>query len=122
MASTTYTADELGKLNNPQLEELLGDAVPTEGSGKDGNVVKSDLVAAVLARQEASAPPADDQPPAPPPTDEVSGSGNRRKIQRITERGDWLDPFSGLMVHHSAEVCLPSGARRDGDFAVIEKG
>lgn len=125
MAPTTYTADEAGKLTIEDLEKVLGDNVPTEGSGKDGKVVKKDLVAAVLAQQGDDAPPADDSAPADQGSgdrtaDGPSGSGKKRKIERVTARGDWLDPFSGLMVHHSSDRCSESGAVRDGDHAVKE--
>lgn len=44
----------------------------------------------------------------------------KRKIEKVTERGDWLDPFSGILVYFGSEVCEQSGARRDGEYAVLE--
>lgn len=41
-------------------------------------------------------------------------------IEHFTNRGDWEDPFSRLIVPFDVEVCPESGARRDGDFAVLE--
>jgi hypothetical protein len=43
----------------------------------------------------------------------------KRKIEKFTERGDWLDPFSGILVYYGSEVCEQSGARRDGEYAVL---
>ncbi|MGH2878944.1 MAG: hypothetical protein ACRDK4_04970 [Solirubrobacteraceae bacterium] len=43
----------------------------------------------------------------------------RRPIAHVTERGDWLDPFSGLTVYYGADTCRRSGAVRDGDEAVL---
>lgn len=43
----------------------------------------------------------------------------RRPIENFTPRGDWTDPFSGLIVMHSNAVCVQSGAVREGDEAVV---
>lgn len=41
----------------------------------------------------------------------------RKPIEYTTERGDWKDPFSGLIVYYGTEKCIRSGAVRDGDEA-----
>jgi hypothetical protein len=51
---------------------------------------------------------------------EAAPKSGRVKIEKFTERGDWLDPFSGILVYFGADVCEQSGARRDGEYAVLE--
>lgn len=43
----------------------------------------------------------------------------RRPIVEVTDRGDWRDPFSGLMTFHGNDRNPESGAVRDGDEAVL---
>jgi hypothetical protein len=42
----------------------------------------------------------------------------RKKIETVTARGDWVDPFSGLQVYFGDDINPTNGARRDGDEAV----
>lgn len=42
-----------------------------------------------------------------------------RKIEHVTERGDWTDPFSGLVTFHGNDRNPQSGAIRRGDTAVL---
>jgi pyruvate/2-oxoglutarate dehydrogenase complex dihydrolipoamide acyltransferase (E2) component len=43
----------------------------------------------------------------------------RKPITEVDQYGNWTDPFSGLRVYHSTDVCVQSGAHRDGDEAVL---
>jgi hypothetical protein len=54
-----------------------------------------------------------------PPKPASKSGGERRPIEHFSARGDWEDPFSGLMVYYGNDICTQSGARREGDEAVI---
>jgi len=56
-----------------------------------------------------------------PPKPAGKASAERRSIERFSARGDWLDPFSGLMVYYGSDRCEQSGAVREGGEAVVSR-
>jgi hypothetical protein len=117
----------------------LGVTVPRGASEEDLRQLVSDAEAAadpVTGRAAPESVPAASQEAAPQKTedhrpndplgeapDEGDGDGPtreiRRKIEHVNERGDWTDPFSGLVTFHGNDRNPQSGAIRQGDTAVL---
>jgi hypothetical protein len=82
-------------------------------ANSDANDSPPDTTAKAKPAAKAPAPKED---PAPK---EAKAKEERRKIETTTDRGDWTDPFSGLVVATGNEVNPRNGVRRDGDEAVL---
>lgn len=89
-------------MSNPTKDQLLEQAKEL-GIEVPADATKADIEALL---------------PAPEPA-EGKRKEERRKIETVSERGDWLDPFSGLTVAAGNEVNPTNGARREGDEAVL---
>jgi hypothetical protein len=117
----------------------LGVTVPRGASEDDLRQLLADAAAAADPTTGRSAPeavPPASQEQAPQKTDEHQqdsplgdapdeGDGDgptreiRKKIPHVNERGDWTDPFSGLVTFHGNDRNPQSGAIRQGDTAVL---
>jgi hypothetical protein len=106
----------------------LGVTVPRGASEEDLRQLVSDAEAAAdpAASQEAAPQKTEDHRPNDPlgeAPDEGDGDGPtreiRRKIEHVNERGDWTDPFSGLVTFHGNDRNPQSGAIRQGGTAVL---
>lgn len=109
---------DLSELKMPALRALakqLGIKIPVGTTRMQAvEMLSADVPSAELA------PAAKPKASKPKKADTPDGYRDIRKpITEVNERGDWVDPHSGLRVHHSARVCVQSGAQRDGDVAVL---
>lgn len=103
-------------------EEDTSDAVPSEAepASEDAGDTPAELPVDEGEQPEAAAEPEPEPTPDDPEVVEHDGYEEHRKpITEIDRHGNWTDPFSGLRVYHSTDVCVQSGAHRDGDEAVL---
>lgn len=118
--------DALNALSWPQLQKVASaneveaskkDAILDELEQVDELKVPEDEDIVAVFKDPSAVEKKQDEPKSVPP------KGERRKIEDVNARGDWVDPFSGLRVYYESVVCQQSGARRDGDYAVLpERG
>lgn len=121
--------------DEPTMKDLRAQAKTldiTLAAGTTKEQAQEQIAAAQAA--QATAPSTQEQPPsnvedhrpadplgdAPDePGGELETREIRKPIEHITERGDWTDPFSGLVTFHGNDRNPQSGAYRDGDEAVL---
>lgn len=135
-----YTQDELDALSAEDVEKLAADrgVEPEQGSGKDGNVVKADRIAAILQAQAEGGnvqiqegdgvekTGIEATPDGTETTLEVGGAdeavaeveaGDRVAIVRTDGRGWWC-PICDYAHPHLVQACTGCKAVRDGDEVI----
>jgi membrane protein involved in colicin uptake len=117
-------------MSNPTKDQLLEQAkelgieVPDDATKADIEGLLDEKAKADKAAAEADKKAADEKAKAEgkkaAPADSTrKRKEERRQIEEITERGDWLDPFSGKTVATGNEVNPINQVRREGDEAVL---
>jgi hypothetical protein len=121
-AEVQARAKELGIPANKSTDDLLKLIADHEAEAEPAETT-ADVQDETTAHPETDAEPepagvvvwANEPEPAQEP--EVVDGRECLPITNFSSRGDWEDPFSGLMVYVGSVRCDQSGAVRDGDYA-----
>lgn len=119
----TALREQLLALKGAEIRALAPDDLKLPSGNAKKPLVEALITHLTAATSEQDGAGGDGAPdPAPPAAEDpgpVEYEEVRKPIEEIDKHGNWTDPFSGLRVYHSTDVCEQSGAQRDGDEAVL---